>query len=189
MSNSSKPIQPRPSRIGRPTRGVSIIEVLCACSVAVAAITSSLGGMQEFMLSQRLQAAAAEIEAEVQLARSTAILRSETIRLAIQPLEQGSCRMLHTGPKGACHCGDEGPPVCSQDGEVLHLQRHSDRSGVTLQTQNVSLAFSGLRGTVTPTATLKLTDTKGRALHQVVNVLGRTRTCSPSAAMPGYKPC
>ena len=179
----------RQSRAGQRNIGLTAIEMLCSISVTFTALGATVPSMREFMLSQRLQAAAAELETEVQLARSLAMVRAQTVRLAIQPMDQGSCTMIHTGPKDACRCAAEGPAVCLDDAEVLHLSRHDSRSGVRHLSTNVSLAFSATRGTVTPTATLKLSDSTGRTLHQVVNVMGRTRTCSAQAALPGYKAC
>jgi type IV fimbrial biogenesis protein FimT len=46
-----------------------------------------------------------------------------------------------------------------------------------------------VHGTVTPTATFKLESTEGVAVHQVVNVMGRTRSCVASGALPGFKTC
>lgn len=170
-------------------RGLTAIELLMMVSITASALTASIDGMRKLTLSQRLQATAAELESELQLAKSTAILKGQTVRLAIQPLAQGSCVLIHTGPKDACTCGATGLAVCEGDAEVTHLQRHDAKTGVAYLTNNLSLAFSAYRGTVTPTATIKLADSSGRSLHQVVNVMGRIRTCSPDPKPVGYKAC
>ena len=41
------------------------------------------------------------------------------------------------------------------------------------------------KGTVTPTATLRVEARDGRAIHQVVNLLGRVRSCSPQGRIAG----
>jgi type IV fimbrial biogenesis protein FimT len=166
-----------------------MIELLVSMSITASALLASAGGMHDLHMSQRLKSVAAELESEIQLARSTAVLRGQTMRLAIQPLDQGSCILIHTGPKDACTCGATGEAVCEGDAQVTLLQRHDAKTGVRYLTNQVSLAFSADHGTVTPTATIKLVDSTGRALHQVINVMGRTRTCSPKSAIPGYKPC
>jgi type IV fimbrial biogenesis protein FimT len=51
------------------------------------------------------------------------------------------------------------------------------------------MTFDPVKGTVTPTATLRVESKDGRALHQVVNLLGRIRTCSPGGKLPGEKTC
>jgi type IV fimbrial biogenesis protein FimT len=45
------------------------------------------------------------------------------------------------------------------------------------------------RGTVTPTGTLRLRLPDGRAVHHVVNITGRARTCSPQGSMKGFTVC
>jgi type IV fimbrial biogenesis protein FimT len=171
------------------SRGLSLVETLCACSIVATALGVSVAGMHDFIAVQRLKAAAAEVETEVQLARSSALVRSQPVRLAIQPLAGGSCLLVHTGPRDACVCGAEGLPACKADAEVLHLNRHDASSGVRFATNDVSIAFSAANAMVTPTATVRLVDRNGRALHQIVNVMGRTRTCTPSAGLPGFRRC
>ena len=51
-----------------------------------------------------------------------------------------------------------------------------------------SIAFDPLHGTSTPTGTLRLVDGRGRAVHHVVNVMGRVRSCTP-AGVPGWRAC
>jgi len=36
---------------------------------------------------------------------------------------------------------------------------------------------------------LRVLGANGRAVHHVVNVMGRVRSCSPLNAMPGYTAC
>lgn len=188
-----KSIRP-PNRCSNPSRrqasrGLSLIEALCACSVTVTALGLSVGGLHGLADDQRLRSAAAELETEIQLARSVARLGTETVRLAVQPMAGGSCKLVHTGDRDACQCNASGVPVCTGGAEVLHLNHHDASTGVRITTGDLSLAFSAARGTVTPTATVKLSDRNGRALHHVVNVMGRVRTCSPAGAVNGFKPC
>jgi type IV fimbrial biogenesis protein FimT len=52
-----------------------------------------------------------------------------------------------------------------------------------------SIAFDPTRGTSTPAGTVRFVATNGHVIHQVVNVMGRVRSCSPAGAVPGYKAC
>jgi type IV fimbrial biogenesis protein FimT len=61
-------------------------------------------------------------------------------------------------------------------------------AGVQLRSNSGSILFDAVKGTVTPTATLRVTSSVG-ALHQVVNLMGRVRTCSPDGALAGYARC
>ena len=197
IHTSQAPRQPGLRRIAR-LRGLTSVEMLCAASISLTAISTSVGGMRDLVLRQHLEGAAHEIETSVQLARATAVLEGQTVRLAIQPINDATnttastarCLILHTGPKDACQCRPLGTaPVCTGDARSLQTQLHDGRSGVRIASNPVSLAFSATRGTVTPTATIKLVDSQGRALHQIVNVMGRTRTCSPAPALVGHLAC
>ena len=59
---------------------------------------------------------------------------------------------------------------------------------VGLQANAGSILFDPLHGTSTPTATARVIGTMG-AIHHVVNVMGRVRSCSPEPAIPGYRTC
>ena len=59
---------------------------------------------------------------------------------------------------------------------------------VQLTSRSVSIAFDPERGTVTPTTTFKLKATAGKTVHQIVNIMGRVRSCSPDNA-PGVRAC
>jgi type IV fimbrial biogenesis protein FimT len=63
----------------------------------------------------------------------------------------------------------------------------AERVGVTANV--ASVVFDPLHGTSTPTGTLRLTGARGRAIHHIVNVVGRVRSCSPEGAVSGYPPC
>jgi type IV fimbrial biogenesis protein FimT len=64
---------------------------------------------------------------------------------------------------------------------------------VTLRANVRSILFDGAKGTTTPTGTLRLIGRDGAAIHQIVNIMGRVRSCSPpqpsGARLPGYPPC
>jgi type IV fimbrial biogenesis protein FimT len=49
--------------------------------------------------------------------------------------------------------------------------------------------FDPLHGTSSPTATLRVLGMNGRAVHHVINLMGRVRSCSPSTTVPGYPAC
>jgi type IV fimbrial biogenesis protein FimT len=170
-------------------RGLSLVELLCTLCISASTLLASANGMRDLMQSQRLQSVATELEGEIALAKSTAILHGQTVRLTVQPIDQGSCIMIHTGAKDACKCGTSGLPVCETTTQLMHVQRHDSRTGVRYLTSDMSLTFSAHRGTVTPTATFKVSDSTGRTLHQIVNVMGRTRTCTPKGQVPGFKLC
>ena len=60
---------------------------------------------------------------------------------------------------------------------------------IALQANVASMLFDPVHGTSTPTGTLRVLDSRGRAIHHVVNIMGRVRSCSPQGAVPGYRAC
>lgn len=170
-------------------RGLSLIEVTCVLSILTTLLGFALPGLHGWRERQALQAVAAELETDIQLARSTAVATQRTIRLETQALGKGSCYLLHTGSKHACACAGQGEAVCTGDAKVLRLSEQPGSSGVRLSSTQVSIAFDPQRGTVSPTATLKVADGHGHAIHQIVNIMGRVRSCSPSGASKGLAAC
>ncbi len=179
----------RNTPLQRRSRGFSMIELLSVASIAITAVGASVGSAKTLMLTQRLQGMATEVESSVQLARSHAISQGQTVYLAIQQQDGAACVLTHTGERGACTCQANGAAICQGEAELLQHSRLDTSTGVRVQTNASTMAFSALRGMVTPTATIRLIDSQGRALHQIVNVMGRTRTCSPQPAIAGYKAC
>jgi type IV fimbrial biogenesis protein FimT len=60
---------------------------------------------------------------------------------------------------------------------------------VDVRANSRSLLFDPMKGTVTPTATVQLHSRSGAVIHEIVNVMGRVRACSPAPALAGYKAC
>lgn len=171
-------------------RGVSLVEMLCCVAVSATTLSSALPTLVDHAQRHRLQSAADQLRTDLQLARTAAMQRSEPVRLTWQALPGlGACYVIHTGGANQCGCGADLRPSCAPGVQTLRSAALplADRIGLSAATR--TLLFDARRGTVTPTATLKLSDDRGRALHLVVNIMGRVRTCSASAQMTGIKPC
>ena len=52
-----------------------------------------------------------------------------------------------------------------------------------------SVLFDPLHGTSTPSATFRILGRQGKAIHQVINVMGRVRSCTPTGGVAGYPNC
>ena len=78
---------------------------------------------------------------------------------------------------------------CATGAQALRVADTSRRSGISLAALPRPLTFDAGIGTVTPTATLRLTDTEGRAVHQIINLTGRVRTCTPNPTWGGLRRC
>jgi type IV fimbrial biogenesis protein FimT len=104
-------------------------------------------------------------------------------------MADGSCYVLHTGAADLCTCQPVGPAQCVGGAQEIRTVVLPDADRVRLQANVGSMLFDPLHGTSTPTGTLRVLGTGARAVHHIVNIMGRVRSCSPQAAMPGYRAC
>lgn len=193
MSQPTQPTQPnaRPRRQTRlpATRGLTLVELMCALCITGLLLAGALPALREFQLRQTLDSVAALLETDVQYARSLARASDRTVRLAVQATtDGGSCYVIHSGPASACRCDAGGAARCEGTAQLLRVQLVAASAGVRITTASRSIVFDAGKGTVTPTATFVVSDRDGRAVHQIVNVLGRTRSCTPNG-LTGYRHC
>jgi len=73
--------------------------------------------------------------------------------------------------------------------ELLRAVSFGVQGSVQVRSAFKSLTFDPVRGTVTPTATLRVEAREGIAIHEVVNLLGRVRSCSPQGRVAGERAC
>ena len=171
-----------------PARGVTLIETLCVASIVATAVGLAAPSFSTWRNQQALTGAAAELETDIQHARSQAVATNTVVRLSVRVGDGGSCYVLHSGPQGSCSCNPNEGATCSGPGTVFRQTTFPAKGAVQLTSRSVSIAFDPQHGTVTPATTFKLQATGGRTLHQVVNIMGRVRTCSPDHAL-GAKAC
>lgn len=177
-------------RAGRPAGGLSMVELLCALAITLVLLGGALPMLTELRQGQRLNAVAALLETDIHFARSTAIRSGRPVRLVVQSLASGgSCYMLHDGAGDACTCTDDGRARCDAGVQLLRSEGQPASTGVALAALARPVLFDGRKGTVTPTATLRLLARDGRAIHQVVNIMGRVRSCTPGGSVGGLRPC
>ncbi|MGD9835716.1 MAG: GspH/FimT family protein [Piscinibacter sp.] len=165
--------------------GLTLVEAGVVVAIVAAAATAAVPGLQRLIEHRRLDAAATRLAADLQLARNEAIARNRVVRVVRD--ETAGCYLLHTGAAGSCRCSADGTAACDAGGSLIRSAAASHR--IALQSNTTTIAFDPLHGTVTPTATWRVTAADGRAIHHVVNVMGRVRSCSPEAAVPGYRAC
>lgn len=165
--------------------GLTLVEAGVVVAIVAAAATAAVPGLQRLIEHRRLDAAATRLAADLQLARNEAIARNRVVRVVRD--ETAGCYLLHTGVAGSCRCSADGAAACDAGGALIRSGAASHR--IALQSNATAIAFDPLHGTVTPTATWRVIAADGRAIHHVVNVMGRVRSCSPGAAVPGYRAC
>ena len=171
-------------------RGLSLVEMLCSLAIMALLVGGALPMFNELRWSQALQSAASLLETDLHHARSLAVISGRPVRLSTQaPTAGGSCYIVHTGAAHACRCDGHGQAQCEAGAEMLRLVEQPVTAGIRLAPTERSIVFDGGKGTVTPTATLRLTDPDGRTIHQVVNIMGRVRTCAAVGKLGGLRPC
>ncbi len=173
----------------RAQAGLSLVECLLTLCVTCLALGVVLPSFASVLQSRHLEGAAAQLETDIAFARSMAVAADRSLRMRFQADATGSCYVVHTGPAAACNCAGDGSTACSGEGQALRSVGFTADERVRLQVNAGSILFSPTLGTVTPTATMRLHARDARALHVVVNLTGRVRTCSPGAALAGYPDC
>ncbi len=176
----------------RARRGVTLVET--SVIVAIIAITASAAGpgFQGFIEKQRLDGVATQLVTDIQFVRSEAVLRNVGLRLSFHDHAWGSCYVVHSGTVDQCVCHASGPAQCSGDAQPLKTVLLPAADRMAVQANVASILFDPLHGTSTPAGTVKVVAACGRAIHHVVNIMGRVRSCSPqlvAPAVPGYRVC
>ena len=178
---------PQRRRLGAARRGFTAVEsLICVCTLLVG-LGAALPGFNSARDRHRVEGAAAQLETDLQLTRSLAVAQNRTIRFEVARSDQGSCYIVHSGSAGDCTCSPTGT-VCTPGVEAHRSVHFGADSGVAVAANVRSMVFEPTRGTVTPTGTLRIEGAQV-SVRQVVNIMGRVRTCTPSAGMPGLKAC
>ena len=170
-------------------RGFTLIESAIAMVVAAIVATAAAPGLRDVIDARRLDGAAASLAADLRFVRTEAIAQQRPLRLSLRTNAGASCWIVHTGAAAQCACGADGAAVCTGGAIAIKsvVLPSAERLAIT---GNVgSIVFDPLHGTSTPAGTLRLVAVNGRAIHHVVNVVGRVRTCSPGALVPGHPAC
>ena len=170
-------------------RGITLIE---AC--VVIAITAVLGGaaapsLRGLIDTRRIDRAATTLATDLQFVRTEAVARNQPLRLSWHAMTDGSCYVIHTRNAAQCTCNPTGPASCTGGAQELRTVLLPSADRVRLQTNVSSMLVDPLHGTVSPTGTLRLIGDDTRSVNHVVNIMGRVRSCSPLAAVPGYRAC
>lgn len=169
--------------------GVTLIESAITASVAGVVVGMVAPGFEQLRERHHLENAAAQLETDLLHSRSLAVLRNQGVRVSFETGAGASCYVVHTGAAGDCSCTDGETAVCKAGSEALRSVRFAAGVPLVVSSNSRSILFDPVKGTVTPTATVKLQATSGAAIHQVVNIMGRVRSCTPAAGLAGYKRC
>jgi len=176
------------SRPKRRPRGFSLIEAMVVVAVIAVVATTAVPGLVAFIDGRRLEASATALAADVQFVRTEAVARNQPIRISFYAGGANTCWVVHTGAAAECRCSAAAPAVCTGDAVEIKTVVLVAADRVSVNANVASITFDPLHGTSTPTGTLRLVGTGGRAVHHVVNVMGRVRSCTPNG-VPGWRAC
>jgi type IV fimbrial biogenesis protein FimT len=173
----------------RTQRGMTLVE--CAMALSMAAVLTGLAAPSFSTALQRrhLEGAAAQLATDIHYTRTLAVSRNAPLRISFEASASASCYVIHTGAASQCSCDADGTAVCQAGATAERSVRFAAGDSVGLKTNVRSILFDPVRGTSTPTATLQLVSRNAGAIHQVMNITGRVRSCSPAPAIAGYKKC
>jgi type IV fimbrial biogenesis protein FimT len=171
-------------------RGVTLIEACAVMAIAAILAGTALPAFDGITKKQVIDGSSTSVLTAVQFARSAAVAQNAGVRLAIKPrADGGSCLLVHTGQAGVCSCSTDNVPQCTGEATPLAVYQFPVQSAVKISANVASMRFDPINGTTTPTGTIAATLPDGRAIHHVVNIMGRAKTCSPGGAVAGHKPC
>lgn len=179
----------KPTFNSRRQAGLTLIESLMALAVVGVVLGSVLPAFGTALERRHLEGAAAQLETDILYTRSQAVATNESLRMRFQQHAAGSCYVVHTGPAQACGCLPDGSVACGNGGRSFRSVGFAPTGAVQIHANVNGILFNPNLGTSTPTGTLKLTGREARAVHLVVNLMGRVRACSPGAAVRGYPAC
>lgn len=173
----------------RQQSGLSLIESLVATLVTAATVGSVVPDFGRAVETRSLDGAAAQLETDIQYARSLAVAQNRNMRLSFSSSAAGSCYVVFAGKAGECSCSPAGQTQCLAGARPLRAVGFAPSGRVQLKSNVNSIVFDSNLGTSTPTGTLRFTSLKGREVRLVVNVAGRVRACTPSPDVQGYARC
>lgn len=173
-------------------RGFTLVEAAVTLTILAVLACGAAPSFRGLIERQRLAGLAAQVATDVQFARSESILRNEALRLSFYSAPWGTCYVVHSGARNQCSCAAEAEAICVGDAVQVKTVLVPTSTGTSVRANVSSILFDPLHGTSTPTGTLKVVSPTAGAIHHIVNVLGRVRTCTPDLpgpAVPGYRIC
>ena len=171
--------------------GFTLIETMVVVAVAGIVMTTAMPSFGNLIDTRRIDGVATQLASDLQFARSEAVSRNQAVRISFKAdASSGStCYVIHTGSADQCQCTAAGPAQCEGGAEQIKTVAIDSTQRINVQANVGSVLFDPLHGTASPAATLRVTGPQSRAVYHTVNIMGRVRSCSPQAAISGYRAC
>lgn len=176
-------------RTARQQRGVTVLESLIAVAVTAVALGAAMPGFEQTRELRHLEGVAAQLETDIMHTRSLAAAQNRGVRMGFESLQAGTCYTVHTGAANACSCNASGVATCIAGAEAIRTVFFPAQGPVAVRANVRSILFDPRLGTSTPTGTLRVEGRGVAAIHQIVNIMGRVRSCSPTPELAGLPRC
>jgi type IV fimbrial biogenesis protein FimT len=177
------------ARKTRRQRGITLVEACVVLAITAVLASTAAPSLRSFIDTRRIDRAATTLATDIQFTRTEAVARNQALRLSLHAMADGSCYVIHSGAAAQCTCNAAGPALCINGAQEIRTVILPTTDRVSLLANVSSVLFDPLHGTSTPTGTLRVVGADARAVHHIVNIMGRVRSCSPLAAMPSYRAC
>lgn len=178
------------TRRTRPAQaGVTLLESLTALAVMAVLVGTAVPGFEAARERRHLDGVAAQLETDIHHTRMLAVMHNRTLRLSLHRDAAGSCYLVHTGSVDDCRCAVGELPACSAGAKSLRAEFLAAERQPQIESSTRSIVFDPVRGTGTPTGTFRVVGRDARAVHLVVNLMGRVRACTPTPDLSGYPAC
>lgn len=178
------------ARRGDAQKGVTLIETMVTITLLAILTAIAVPSFREMMINRRLEGKAREYVTHMNWARSLAVSNNQAVNLHIETSESASCYVVFQGPLNDCSCNANGA-VCTTPGNdlLVVVLPHNDGVRVSARTESATTRINPKQGTLSPTLTAIFTADNGKAIHNISNILGRTRSCMPEEASFGFRIC
>lgn len=181
---------PIPARPASRPRGFSLIETSAALAVAATLAALALPSFGPMVERRKVEGIAAQLAGDLQFLRSEAVARNRPLRIRFEPQpDGGSCYALQVDRADACRCADAALGRCEPSAAPIKAVLLPASGRVRIEANVAAIVYDPTYGTSTPAATLRVQGDGGTALHQVVNMMGRVRTCAPNGDFAGFRTC
>lgn len=177
-------------RLDHRQKGIALVEISVVAALLAILTIMATPSYQEIAINRRLESKALEYVTHINWARSLAVSSNQAVNLHISKSENASCYVIFQGLVNDCSCNASGA-VCSALGNarLVVVLLHTDGIKVSAKTESATTRINPKQGMMIPTLTAIFSADNGKAIHNISNILGRTRSCSPTMPDFGLQVC
>ncbi len=170
--------------------GMTLTELMVVMGILGVLASLAIPSYKGFQERYRLEGYAMALVTDIHYARSESVAQNRGLRISFGTDAGGTCYLIHSGNATNCTCNSDGTAQCADaNNSIQKSVGLATGLGVRVQSNVASILFHPSRGTSTPAGSISVIGQNGNSIRQVVNIMGRTRTCSPQGTVSGYKVC